>query len=95
MGEKTHPYNPFDFIETQEEINDFMLDCFNDEDPRVFVEALGFLVKKHGVSDVAEATGLNRENLYRTLSGKSSPKWDTVHKLMKCLNLNLGTKAFA
>ncbi len=45
MSEKTYPYNPFDFIDTQEEINKFLTECLNDEDPQVFIEALGYLVK--------------------------------------------------
>jgi len=44
MSEKTHPYNPFDFMETQEEINEFLRDCFNEEDPQAFIEALGYLM---------------------------------------------------
>ena len=89
MGETTYPYSPFDFIETQEEINEFLRDCFNDEDPRVFIEALGYLVKKHGTADVAEAAGLNRESLYRSFNGKVQPRWDTVHRVMHVLNVSI------
>ena len=89
MKIKTTPYNPFDYFETQADINNFLRDCFNDEDPRVFAEALGFLVKKHGVGNVAEATGLNRENLYRSFNGKTQPKWDTISRVMRALNVNL------
>lgn len=89
MSEKTHPYNPFDFINTQDEIDAFMLECFRDDDPRVFIEALGHLIKKHGVSDVVELTGLTRENLYRSFSGKTQPTWDTVHKVIHALNVNV------
>ncbi|CAM3672188.1 hypothetical protein VA7868_00231 [Vibrio aerogenes CECT 7868] len=89
MGEKTYPYNPFDFMETQEEINSFLCDCFYNEDSRVFIEALGYLVKKRGMTHVAKAAGLNRENLYRSLNGKTQPRWDTIHRVMHVLNLNI------
>lgn len=95
MGIKTTPHNPFDYFETQAEINDFLRDCFNDEDPRVFPEALGFLIKKHGMADVAEATGLNRENLYRSFNGKTQPKWDTVSRVLRALNVNITGSAHA
>jgi probable addiction module antidote protein len=89
MSTKTTPYNPFDYLETQAEINDFMTECFQDEDPQIFVNALGHLLKKHGVSDVAETTGFSRESLYKSFNGVTQPKWNTVRKIMTALNIQL------
>lgn len=36
MKTKTIQYNPFDFLETDQEINDYLTDAFMDDDPRVF-----------------------------------------------------------
>ena len=33
-------------METQEEINEFLIECFNDDDPKVFIGALNHLVMK-------------------------------------------------
>ena len=86
---KTRPFNPFDYLETQEEINAYLQECFNDEDPQVFVNALGHLARHYGVSEVARAAGLNRESLYKIFNGKAQPKWDTVRRLMKALRVDL------
>jgi len=40
---KTSPYNPFDYLENEEEINEYLSTAFNDEDPHVFLIALGYL----------------------------------------------------
>lgn len=85
---KIKPFNPFDYMETEEEIRDYMQSAWEDEDPRVFVNALSHWVKHHGVAEVAESTGLNRESLYKTLSGKTKPSWETVHKLWLLLRRN-------
>ncbi len=90
---KTQPFNPFDYMETQEEINAYLQECFNDEDPQVFVNALGHLARHYGVSEVARAAGLNRESLYKIFSGKSQPKWDTVRRLMRALHVELTVAA--
>ncbi len=74
-------YNPFDYLETQEEVRDFLQDALNDEDPRVFINALSHWVKYHGIADVAQSTGLNRESLYKTVNGVTNPRWKTVHKI--------------
>jgi probable addiction module antidote protein len=89
MNNKTSPFNPFDYMESQEEINDFLRECLEDDDPAVFVSALGHLVKKHGVTDVSEVTGLSRESLYKTFNGKTQPKWSTIFKVTHAIGLNL------
>ena len=89
MPNKTSPFNPFDYMDTQDEINDFLRECLEDDDPNVFVSALGHLVKRHGVTDVAEVTGLSRESLYKTFNGKTQPKWSTIFKISHAIGLHL------
>ncbi len=89
MAEKLTEFNPFEFMDTQEEINEFLMECYQDEDPNTFVTALGQLVKLHGVTSVAEKSGLNRESMYKTFNGKTQPKWDTVVRVLKTLHVNL------
>ena len=93
MTVKTSEFNPFDYMETQEEINTFLLECLNDEDPNTFVTALGQLAKKHGMTDVAEAAGLSRESLYKTFNGRTQPKWNTIIKVMSVLGLHFSMAA--
>lgn len=78
-----------EYMETQDEINTFLRECLEDDDPNVFVSALGHLVKAHGVTDVAEVTGLSRESLYKTFNGKTQPKWDTIFKVSHAIGIQL------
>jgi probable addiction module antidote protein len=89
MAEQLTEFNPCEFMDTQEEINEFLMDCYQDEDSTTFITALGQLVKLHGVTSVAEQSGLNRESMYKTFNGKTQPKWDTVVRIMKTLHVNL------
>lgn len=86
MSEKLKDFNPFDYIETQEDIQLFLEECLSDDDPNTFIEALGFLIKKHGVSEIARESGLNRESLYKVINGKSKPQWETVFKVFRALH---------
>ena len=92
MTEKLKPFNLFNYFETQEEINTYLAECFRDKDPQVFVSALGHLAKHHGMSKVSKLTGLNRESLYKTFSGKVQPKWDTIVRVMRALNIDIMVK---
>ncbi|WP_435236079.1 addiction module antidote protein [Psychromonas sp. PT13] len=89
MPNKTSPFNPFDYMDTQDEINDFLRECLEDDDPNVFVSALGHLVKSHGVTDVAKVAGVSRESLYKTFNGKTQPKWSTIFKVSHAIGLHL------
>jgi probable addiction module antidote protein len=75
---KLTPYNPCDILETQEDIAWYLTESLNDDNPMVFVMALGHVVKHRGVAKVAKAAGLNRESLYKIINQKSAPQWETV-----------------
>ena len=87
MTIKTNPYNPLDFFQSDEEIASYLNEAYADDDPKMFLLALGFVAK--GMGYVAGQTGLNRESLYKALSGKTQPRWDTVQRVMKALHINI------
>ncbi len=89
MTMKTTLYNPFDYLETREEVNDYLNDAFQDEDPHLFIVALGYLAKKQGMTKVAKKAGLNRESLYKALSENGNPKFTTISKVSKALGCKL------
>lgn len=87
------PYNPLDFFESEAEISDYLTQAFLDEDPEMFIIALGHVAKKKGIAQLAIDTGLNRESLYKALSSKGNPKWNTVQRIIKALNINIQVAA--
>ncbi len=82
-------YNPFDYLLTDQELATYLTDAYDEEDPAVFIVALGHAVRHRGVAQIAEAAGLNRESLYKVLNGKVKPKWHTVHSLMRALGVRV------
>ena len=86
-------YNPFDRLLTEDELSQYLTDAYEDDDPAVFVVALGHAIKHKGVAQVAEDAGLNRESLYKVVNGKVQPKWDTIHRLMRALGVHLSVAA--
>ena len=89
MATKTTPYNPFDYLESKEEINEYLNNAFMDDDPRVFIVAIGYLARKKGMAQVAREAGLNRESLYKSLSGEGNPAFSTIKKITKVLGIHL------
>ena len=89
MKTETAPYNPFDYLESPEEINAYLATAFLDEDPRVFLVALGFLARKKGMAEVARIAGVNRESLYKSLSGEGNPGYATIARVIRALNIRM------
>ena len=89
MVTKTHPFNPIQMLHSDAEIAEFLTDAYRENDPAIFITALGLVVKHKGVAKMAEKAGLNRESLYKAFSGKAQPQWSTVHKLLHALGVEL------
>ena len=66
-----------------------------DGDMESFMLAIRYLTEaKGGVSRLAEVTKLNRQNLYKVLTGKTSPKLETTFSIMKGLGYHLKAEPF-
>ena len=66
--------------------------ALDDDDEKAFLLALRDVAEAHGISRVAEASDLNRENLYRILSARSNPRWSSVSALLHGLGLQLSVR---
>ena len=52
-------------------------------------KALGDVARAKKMTDVAEKTGLTRQNLYKALSADGNPSADTLFRVIKALGFNL------
>ena len=61
-----------------------------DDDPAAFLQALRNVTEAMGgVSKIAERTGLNRQQLYRTLSKDGNPELRSLTKILDASGLRL------
>ncbi len=93
MKTEIKPYNPFNHLLSETDMGEYLTQAFMDDDPAVFVTALGHVAKHKGIAQLASDTGLNRESLYKALSGKTQPKWDTVQRIIKALHISVRVAA--
>lgn len=93
MNRKTAPYNPVDYLESEEEIMSCLNDAYLGDDSRVFIIALGNFSRHYGMAKLSRESGLNRESLYKDFSGKVQPKWETIQWVMKAMQIQLHVEA--
>jgi probable addiction module antidote protein len=84
-----------DNLKTDEDIILFLEACFEEagDDAAFIAAALGEIARARGMTDIAEATGLTREGLYKTLSKDGNPSFNSILKVMKALGIKLKPEA--
>jgi len=82
-------WDPSDHLETREQMAHYLEAALEDGDSRVIAAALGDIARSKGMSAIADATGLGRESLYKSLSENGNPELTTVLKVVDALGLKL------
>ncbi len=90
---KTKPFDIADYLDSPDLIAAYLEECLEDDDPRVFLVALGDVARARGMTDIARLTGLGRQSLYKAFKGQAEPKFDTVVKVLKALDIRLAVAA--
>ncbi len=88
-------YDVADYLNTDKEMALYLEACFDEagDDAAFIAAALGDIARAKGMTDIAAATGLTREGLYRTLSKDGNPSFSAILKVMKALGLKLRPEA--
>jgi len=92
MGEKLTTYDPAEDLQSDEAIAVFMGEAFRTEDAGYIAHALGVVARAKGMTQIANETGLSREQLYRSFSASGNPTLKTTIAVMKALGIELTAK---
>lgn len=94
MKKKMQTANEFlkEMLKDNEELQFGLLKTAFEENydmPGAIMRAIRAVAEVRGISDLAVNADLNRENLYRALSGNTFPRIDTFFKIIDALGLRL------
>lgn len=97
MNKKIKPYVLFDdyvlemLKESEESQYLFLKANFEDnwDCPEAILSSIRQVAVARGIKTLADETGLNRENLYKALSEKGNPRFDTFLKIIDALGLQI------
>jgi probable addiction module antidote protein len=86
-------FDPSAFLDDDEVVAEYLTAALEDENPDVFLAAVGNVAKARGMSVIAERAGLGRESLYKALASGAKPRYDTVLKVLQSLGVKLSVSA--
>lgn len=93
MSLKTTRWDAADYLEAKEDIAAYLDAVLEDGDPDLLKAALGDIARAKGMTEIAQAAGVGRANLYKALSPDGNPKFATVARVLKALGLRLSVAA--
>ena len=76
MTTKTYPYETGRFLETEQDIAEFLDAILETGDPATIADGIGIGIaaRARGMTQLARDTGLSRESLYRALDRDGNPE---------------------
>ena len=86
-------YDTADYLETEEDIAAYLTSCADEDDPALFLAALGDVARARNITQLAAQTGLTRMGLYKAFSGAGNPSFATVSKVAHALGLKITVAA--
>jgi len=87
--ERITDFDPSAYLDDEETIAEYLTAALEDENPDVFLSAVGNVAKARGMTKIAELTGLGRESLYKAMAPGAKPRYDTVMRVLNSLGVKV------
>ncbi len=78
-----------EYLQTNEDVANYLTLVLAENDPAELIHALSTIARARGMAEVARASGLTREALYKALRTTSNPRFDTIARVCKALGVRL------
>jgi probable addiction module antidote protein len=89
MKVTTKKWDASEYLDSPEMIHEYLKAAFEEGDSELLMVAIGNVAKAKGMSEIARATNLSRQNLYKALAPGGTPKFETVKKVVEALGCKL------
>lgn len=86
----------FDFsehLDSEQAVAEYLTVILEENDPALLAAALGDIARARGMSEIAKASGITREALYKALRPDAQPRFDTVNRVCAALGVKLVAQA--
>ena len=80
-------------LRDSEAVTEYMAAAFETRNPSYVSHALGVAARARGMSEIARASGLSREHLYRSFSENGNPTLKSILAVMEALGVQLSATA--
>lgn len=77
----------------EQAVAEYLTIVLEENDPAALADALGTIARARGMTEIAKASGLGREALYKALRPDAKPRFDTISRVCSALGVKLVAQA--
>jgi probable addiction module antidote protein len=77
------------YLDGEAAIAEYLSAILEEGDAALLAAALGDVARARGMTEIARASGLSREALYKALRADAQPRFETVARVCKALGVRL------
>jgi len=81
------------YLGNEDVIAAYLTDILAANDPALLAAALGDIARARGMREIARASGITREALYKALRPDAQPRFDTISRVCAALGVKLVVQA--
>jgi probable addiction module antidote protein len=85
---KTTKFDAVDYLKTEDDIAEYLKAVLEENSPSLLIKTIGDIARARSINKISKNIGVNREGLYKSLSGNIKVNFETVYKVLD----NLGFK---
>ena len=76
-------------LDSEEMVFAYVNAAMEEGDPALLTAALGDVARARGMTEIAKASGLGREALYKALRSGANPRFETINRVCTALGVKL------
>jgi len=86
---ETTAFDSADYLNSAEAIAAYLDAYLEDSNPDELRAALSTVARSHGVSDLAQRSGVTRAGIYKALGQDGNPSFETIRSILAAMGLRL------
>ncbi len=89
------PFDPAQYLQDEASVAEFLNASVEMNDPTVLLNALSTVARARSMTQLAAASGLGRESLYKALAPGAQPRYETVMRVLHALGVEIALRPVA
>jgi probable addiction module antidote protein len=89
MTLKLNDFDPAVYLDSEQAVAEYLTSILEENNAALLAAALGDIARARGMTDIAKASGLSREALYKALKPSAKPRFDTISRVCAALGVRL------